>query len=83
MNAGWLQQAAGTGIARDRNQEADERVRRTRREQWWAWASLLVLTLAWDASGRLDERVALPRMRIAYAAEADDPAPQRNESTGL
>jgi hypothetical protein len=69
MNAGWLQQSAEMGTDRGRNQKADERVRRTRREQWWAWASLFVLIVAWDASSRLDERMALPRMRIAHAAE--------------
>jgi hypothetical protein len=83
MNAGWLQQSAEMGRDRGRNQEADERVRRTRREQWWAWASLFVLIIAWDAAGRLDERAALPRIRIAHAGEGEGPSSQRIESTDL
>jgi hypothetical protein len=36
----------------------------TRRlELLWAWASLLVLIVCWDAAARLDQRVSLPRMR--------------------
>lgn len=69
MSAGWLQQSAEIGTGRGRTQEAEEQVRRTRRELWWAWASLFVLIVAWDASSRLDERVASPPMRIAHAAE--------------
>jgi hypothetical protein len=83
MNARWLQQAAEMGTGRELNYEADERFRRTRRERCWAWVSLFVLIVAWDAAGRLDERVALPRMRIAHAAGDGGHAPQRIESTDL
>lgn len=37
----------------------------------WAWASLLVLIICWDAALRLDQRVPLPRMRIAHVSETD------------
>jgi hypothetical protein len=84
MNAGWLEQSAAIGVAvRGRDQAAEEQVRRTRREQWWAWASLFVLIVAWDAASRLDERVALPRMRIAHAAEEASQASHRIESADL
>ncbi|HMN44292.1 MAG TPA: hypothetical protein PKE27_06960 [Povalibacter sp.] len=35
-------------------------MRRSRRERWWAWASLLVLIVAWDAAGRLDQKALMP-----------------------
>lgn len=41
----------------------------------WAWASLLVLIICWDAALRLDQRVSVPRVRIAHAAESAQPAP--------
>lgn len=41
----------------------------------WAWASLLVLIICWDAALRLDQRVSVPRVRIAHAAESTQPAP--------
>lgn len=44
-------------------------IRHHRREAWWAWASLLVLIVAWDAAGRLDQQVSLPRTRMAHAVE--------------
>lgn len=40
----------------------------------WAWASLLVLIICWDAALRLDQRVPVPRVRIAHAAEPERPA---------
>lgn len=40
-----------------------------RLEVAWAWASLLVLIICWDAALRLDQRVPVPRVRIAHAAE--------------
>lgn len=42
-----------------------------RLEVFWAWASLLVLIVCWDAAFRLDERVSLPRMRIAHAVDQE------------
>ncbi|HKE95132.1 MAG TPA: hypothetical protein VKB34_12550 [Povalibacter sp.] len=44
----------------------------SRLEILWAWASLLVLIICWDAAFRLDEHVSLPRMRIAHAVEEED-----------
>jgi hypothetical protein len=34
-----------------------------RLEVLWAWASLLVLIMCWDAALRLDQHVQLPRRR--------------------
>lgn len=34
---------------------------RRRLEAAWAWASLLVLIVCWDAALRLDQKVSLPR----------------------
>jgi hypothetical protein len=44
---------------------------RQRREQVWAWLSLVVLIICWDASARLEERVSPPRTRIAHALEEE------------
>ena len=59
-----------------------EQSRQSRRETLWAWASLLVLIVAWDVSSRLDERASVPRVRIAHAADVERPA-QRIESAEL
>lgn len=40
-------------------------------ETVWAWASLLVLIVCWDAALRLDQRVALPRMHMAHVVEVE------------
>jgi len=45
---------------------------RRRREQAWAWLSLVVLIICWDASSRLDERVSAPRVRIAHALAEEE-----------
>ena len=42
---------------------------RHRREQVWAWLSLVTLIVCWDASERLDERVSMPRTRMAHEQE--------------
>jgi hypothetical protein len=42
---------------------------RHRREQVWAWLSLVTLIICWDASERLGERVSPPRTRIAHVAD--------------
>ena len=42
---------------------------RHRCEQVWAWLSVVTLVICWDASQRLDERVSLPRTRIAHVSE--------------
>lgn len=42
---------------------------RRRLEIYWAVASFLALIVSWDAALRLDERVPLPRMRVAQAME--------------
>lgn len=42
---------------------------RHRREQAWAWLSLVTLIICWDASERLGERVSPPRTRIAHVSE--------------
>jgi hypothetical protein len=45
---------------------------RQRREQAWAWLSLVVLIICWDASSRLEERVSAPRVRIAHALAEEE-----------
>jgi len=45
---------------------------RHRREQAWAWLSLIVLIICWDASARLGERVSPPRTRIAHVMDDDE-----------
>lgn len=45
---------------------------RQKREQVWAWLSLVVLIVCWDASSRLEERVSPPRAKLAHAVEADE-----------
>ncbi|WP_116808793.1 hypothetical protein [Steroidobacter cummioxidans] len=45
---------------------------RQRREQAWAWLSLVVLIVCWDASSRLGERVSPPRARIAHAVAEEE-----------
>jgi len=42
-----------------------------RREHIWAWASALLLVLCWDASLRLDQKLPLPRVRLAHAADLE------------
>lgn len=42
---------------------------RHRREQVWAWLTLVTLIVCWDASERLDERVSPPRTRVAHVVE--------------
>lgn len=44
---------------------------RQRRERAWAWLSLVVLIICWDASARLEERVSPSRLRIAHALDED------------
>ena len=45
---------------------------RQRREQVWAWLTLVVLIICWDASSRLGERVSPPRSRIAHALDEEE-----------
>ena|SRR5687768_2514415 len=45
---------------------------RQRREKAWAWLSLVVLIICWDASSRIGERVSPPRARLAHAIEQDE-----------
>lgn len=56
MNVVDLEQSAGP-VGR---QASDAEVRRSRRERWWAWASLLFLIVAWDAAGKLDQKALMP-----------------------
>lgn len=60
----WMQDRAPNfkSLARDRQ----------RREQVWAWLSLVVLIICWDTSARLGERVSPPRPRMAHALEEDE-----------
>lgn len=60
----WLHARAPSfkSLARDRQ----------RREQAWAWLSLVVLIVCWDASSRLGEPVSPPRSRMAHVAEEDE-----------
>ena len=45
---------------------------RQRREQVWAWLSLVVLIICWDASARLGERVSPPRARLTHAVDEEE-----------
>ena len=45
---------------------------RQRREQVWAWLSLVVLIICWDASARLGERVSPPRTRLAHVMDEEE-----------
>ena len=45
---------------------------RQRREQVWAWLSLVVLIVCWDASSRLGERVSPPRTRVAHVVDGEE-----------
>lgn len=45
---------------------------RHRREQAWAWLSLVTLIVCWDASSRLGERVSPPRPKFAHVVEEDE-----------
>ena len=45
---------------------------RQRREQVWAWLSLVVLIVCWDASSRLGERVSPPRPRLAHVVSEEE-----------
>lgn len=45
---------------------------RHRREQVWAWLSLVTLIVCWDASSRIGERVSPPRPKLAHALEEDE-----------
>jgi hypothetical protein len=49
-----------------------------RLELLWAAASFVVLILCWDRASRLDERVSIPRVRIAHVLEEE-----RAERTGI
>jgi len=44
---------------------------RRRRERVLACLALLMLLFAWDATLRLDERVAPPRIRLSHAVERE------------
>ena len=60
----WMQDRAPSfkSLARDRQ----------RRERVWAWLSLVVLIICWDASSRLGERVSPPRPKFAHVVEEDE-----------
>jgi hypothetical protein len=45
---------------------------RQRREQVWAWLSLVVLIVCWDASSRLGERVSPPRPKLAHVVDEEE-----------
>lgn len=45
---------------------------RQRRERVWAWLSLVVLIICWDASSRLGERVSPPRPKLAHVVSEDE-----------
>jgi hypothetical protein len=53
-----------------------ERVTRRRRELLWAWLSVAVLVLCWDAAARLDQQVSRSAMP-AVAAPAQFPGPTK------
>ena len=60
-----------TALQNDEADAAADRARSRRREVLWAWASLLVLVICWDAAIRLDEHVSPPRVRIAHAVDEE------------
>ncbi len=43
-----------------------------RREVFWAWLSLAVLVICWDAAARLDQKASPPRPRLTHMAEAEE-----------
>ena len=45
---------------------------RQRRERVWAWLSLIVLIICWDASARLDQRVSPPRPKLTHAVDEEE-----------
>jgi len=45
---------------------------RQRREQIWAWLSLVVLIVCWDVAARLEEHASVPRIRIAHALAEEE-----------
>jgi hypothetical protein len=51
-----------------------------RREHIWAWASLVLLLVCWDATLRLDQKVSIPRPRLSHMVELDSDAKSRFES---
>ena len=59
----------------------DDRGKSRRLETIWAWASLLILIMCWDAALRLDQRVSLPRIRIAHAVAEDRTVVSTAQST--
>ena len=59
------------GPARAENSNACADQPASRLETIWAWASLLVLIICWDAALRLDRSVPVPRVRIAHAVEPE------------
>lgn len=54
---------------------------RQRREQAWAWLSLVVLIVCWDASSRLGERVSPPRPKLAHVLADDEFMPSASAIT--
>jgi hypothetical protein len=48
-----------------------ERDKRSRVGIIWAWASFVALLLCWDAAARLDQRVSIPRVKIAHAVREE------------
>jgi hypothetical protein len=42
-----------------------------RREHLWAWGSLVMLLVCWDASSRLDQKVSMPRPRLSHMVEVE------------
>lgn len=57
---------------RDRAPRLRSPIRERRREQAWAWLSLVTLVICWDASERLGERVSLPRARMTHVMEDEE-----------
>lgn len=51
---------------------------RHRREQIWAWLSVLTLVICWDAASRMDHPVSPPRVRIAHAVDHDESVGAQN-----
>jgi hypothetical protein len=45
---------------------------RRRREQVWAWLSLVVLIVCWDVSSRMEEPTSPPRSKVAQAIAEDE-----------
>jgi len=74
---------AGHPVAQAQRATAEGSGAVRRLEILWAWASLLVLIICWDAALRLDQRMPLPRLRIAHVSETDAAQSEENRTEAM